>query len=331
MAEETATDIEVSLDDAAQQSPINKSQHDREQQSTLELTPPAPEVKKEPTPKKEPRPKVVQPEEGLEKLKQQIAAERREKELEQQRRQAAEARAAEAVAQSAAAQGRAQDSELTTVTTGLAHVKQMREALRAKFAAASAAGDHNAMAEIQDEMAEAAANQKMFERAEQELKTRPKPQPAMPDDPVEKLASQMAPESAAWIRSHPEYATGSKYHEMVAAHQMALARGHRPNTPGYFEFVERKLDIGPNDGAGRTISNGAGTDVEIDTAPQKPTGGRAMAAAAPVSRSGTGNGSRPRSITLTPSQQEAARISGMTNQEYALQLLAIEDEKRSMN
>ena len=324
MAETTATDIEVTIEDA----PSTADAKAKAAQVGAEARPPE-AVTLEPVaaPKKEPKPKapIVQPEEGLEKLKQQLEAERREKEQEQQRRQAAEARATEAAAQAATAQGRAQDSELTTVTTGLAHVKQMREVLRTKFAAASAVSDHNAMADIQDEMAEAAANQKMFERAEQELKNRPKPQPQMPDDPVEQLAARMAPQSAAWIRAHPEYATGEKYQEMVAAHQMALARRLAPNTDAYFEFVERKLDLAEDPGSVQVATH-------VDTTPQRATGGRSTpAAAAPVSRSGTGNGSRPKSYMLTPAQQEAAHISGMTNQEYALQQAAIDEEKRSMN
>lgn len=320
MAEETAADIEVEIQDA----PSTADAKAKAAQVALELTPSEP-PKPEPAPKKEAKRKIIQPEEGLEKLQQQLEAERREKEQAQQARQAAEARATEAAAQAARAQGQAQDSELTTVMTGLAHVKQMREALRAKFAAASAAADHNAMAEIQDEMAETAANQKMFERAEQELKNRPKPQPVMPDDPVEKLAANMAPQSAAWIRAHPDYATGEKYQEMVAAHQMALARHLSPNTPAYFDFVERKLDLAEEPGLVEVATH-------VDTTPQRATGGRSTpAAAAPVSRSGTGNGSRPKSYTLTPAQQEGARISGVTNQEYALEQMRIDEEKRSMN
>src|SRR5450631_3007822 len=145
----------------------------------IDLTPETPKVE---APKKEPRPKtIVQPEEGLEKLKQQLEDERKQKSEEARLRQAAEARATTAEQSAATAQGHAQDSELTTVTTGLAHVKQLREGLRRSYADASAAGDHAKMAEVQDEMAEAAANQKMFERAEQELKTRPKPAPVITD------------------------------------------------------------------------------------------------------------------------------------------------------
>jgi hypothetical protein len=289
----------------------------------IDLTPETPKVE---APKKEPKPKtIVQPEEGLEKLKQQLEDERKQKADESRLRQAAEARATTAEQTAATAQGHAQDSELTTVTTGLAHVKQLREGLRRSWADASAAGDHTKMAEVQDEMAEAAANQKMFERAEQELKTRPKPAPVI-TDPVEILAAKLSPRSASWLRSHPDHATGNKYQKMIAAHQLALADGISPDTDEYFESIEGTLKLRQPE------ATHTEPDIHIDTTPQKATGGRSAApAAAPVSRSGTGNGSRPKSYTLTAAQQEAAKISGMTNQEYAMQQMEIDEEKRRMN
>ena len=99
---------------------------------------------------------------------------------------------------------------------------------------------------------------------------------------------------------------------MVAAHNLALARGKTVESDEYFATIERILDLNA------PAEAPAEAAAAIDTAPQQATGGRASApAAAPVSRGTTSNGSKPRTMTLTREMREMAHAMGMTDQDYA--------------
>lgn len=254
--------------------------------------------------------KVVEPEAGLEKLKKQLEDEQRDKQAATSRAQAAEADAAAARAAEVQARTEVHDSRLSEVVSAIARVKQTKELLKASYMEAAAAGDHSKMADLQDQMTDAAVDLRQLERGKQQIESTPKPQarPAITiTDPVEKLASQLSSRSASWVRAHPEYATGAKYQKMIAAHQLALADGVSADTDAYFEAIEDTLKL-----------RQAPLATEVETAPQVATGGRAAApAAAPVSRSGGGNGSKPITMRLTKEMREMAALNGMTDQEYA--------------
>ena len=318
-------EIEVPLDEApALDSTANPSRA---------VPPPEPEIEViAEAPKPKPPKKIAQPDEGIEKLKQQLADKQRETEQEQERRRAAEARATSAEATANTAIKEAADSRTHLVATAILSVNQTLDAAEAALAAAHAAGDFAQVAKLNRQMATEGAKLSQLEAEKQRIENSPPPR-AVITDPVEKLASGMHPQSAAWIRAHPQYATGNSYQEMVGAHNMAIARGLEPNTAPYFKFIERKLDLDDAPASVRTDVDldPAPVATHVDTTPQRATGGRAMApAAAPVSRSGTGNGSKPRTYTLSPEQREAAKISGISEREYALACLA-EEEKSRLN
>lgn len=297
--------------------------------TTIELETPAeaaaPEVElTAPEPAKKP---ASDPEAGIEKLSKQLEDERRDKLAAQSRAQAAESDAATARHAEVAARTEAHTSNLNTVTTAIAALTQAMDQGEAQYAEALAAGDHARAAKINREMNQNAAKLQKLEDGKVALESAPKPTaratPAA--DPVERLASQLSPKSAAWVRAHPEFAVGSKYQKMVAAHQMAMADGISADTDAYFESIEDTLKL--------RQAVAADPVIEVDTAPQRATGGRSTApAAAPVSRSGSSSGgSSKRVIRLSAEQQEAARISGMTNQEYANSLAEIQEEQRRLN
>jgi len=277
------------------------------QQGDLQLTPlPAEPVKKRPT-------QVLEPEVGLEKLKKQLDDEQRAAREASARAAAAEADAAAARASEVAARTEAQASNLHSVTATIAALNQATDSMEAQIAEASAAGDHARIAKLNREIAKNEAKVLQLEQGKATLEAAPKPSlrpttPVAAADPVEALAAKLSARSAAWVRAHPEYASGRKYDEMVAADQLARARGIAPDTDAYFAHVEKTLDLADTTPA-----------VEIDTEPQEATGGRTSApVAAPVSRAGTGNGStKPRTMKLTPQMREMAQMMKMTDQEYA--------------
>lgn len=61
---------------------------------------------------------------------------------------------------------------------------------------------------------------------------------------VEEFARGRAPQTAEWIRKHPEYAEDeTKRAKLHSAHYAAVADGLEPDTPKYLRAVEQKLGI----------------------------------------------------------------------------------------
>lgn len=243
--------------------------------------------------------RIVEPEEGLESLKEQLERERNA-------RADAERRAQEAATNAYYAQNEVQDSNLHLVNNAIDTIQNQNNILKANFKNAMENGDYDSVVEIQEAMSDNAAKLMQLEQGRQALETTPRgPAPVfVPSDPVEALASQLTPRSADWVRAHPEYATDQRLNQkMLAAHQLAVADGISPDTDDYFSSVERVLGIGS----------------------ERPTQRRQSAPpAAPVSRSGSGTGSsNPNHVTLSGAEREMAELMGMTPKEYAQNKLAL--------
>ena len=257
---------------------------------------------------------VVSPEEGLEKLKKQLDDERAG-------RLAAEQRANDASRAEAAARGEVQTSQLDLVKGAIERLNETKTALKAKLSAAYAAQDFDAAADAQSEMADTAAKLAQLEAGKKALEAAPKPVPRAPVDPVEQFVGQLSPASATWVRAHPEFVRDShKNRQMIAAHELALARGLKADTPEYFASVEKTLDI-----AAPVVAK-VDTQADPTADAAQVSGGRAAPAAAPVSRGNGAHGNRPNVVKLTPQEVEMAGIMGMTVEEYARNKVALKKE-----
>lgn len=265
---------------------------------------------------------ILRPEEGLEKLKKQL-------EDEKAARIAADQRAQESQDAELRARTEVQGSQLDLVTNAIATVTQANDTLESRYAEALSTQDFPAAAKIQREMATNAARLMQLEAGKAQLEKAPKPTPRAPVDPVERFVSALSPRSATWVREHPDFVRDPKKNrEMLAAHEIALARGHQADTDGYFESIERTLDIAePTPGA-----NGRGTTITIDpmadAAKAAPVQRRAAPAAAPVTRSGSGAGNRPNQVTLTAAEVEMAKLNDQTPEEYARNKIKLQREGR---
>ena len=280
---------------------------------TAELA--VPETK--PTPKQ-----ALTPEEGLQKLQKQLEEER-------SARQAAEQRANEAAQAEAKARTDVQTSQLDLIKGAIEQVTQQNDTLEASYADALAAQDWKAAAKAQRQMADNAAKLAQLESGKVALEKAPKPVPRAPADPVEQFCAQLSAPSAAWVRAHPEFVRDQhKNQQMLAAHQLAIARGYKADTPEYFGSIEKTLEIAP------AVTKTATQDDEHDDPmadAAKPVNGSgrtasAAPAAAPVSRGGNGNGSRPNVVKLSPAEVEIAQAMGMTAEEYARNKVALKKE-----
>jgi len=260
--------------------------------------------------------KVVNTDDALQALKSQLSQEK-------SARADAERRAQEAANYAYTAQGEARDSNLNLLTNALATIEQTNEILKANYRDAMSVGDFDRAADIQSDMSLNAARRLQLEQGKQAMESEPTPQAPQPynpyqNDPVEALASQLSGPSARWVRSHPEYATDQRlYQKMLAAHNLAMADGIPVDSDDYFAEIESTLKIGQS--ASRAY------DDPTDTA-AKVTQRRSAPPAAPVSRSGSAPGDRPNVVRLTPQQVEMAEMMGMTKEEYAKNLRALQKE-----
>ena len=189
-------------------------------------------------------------------------------------------------------------SQLDTVTTGIQAAESDAAAAEADFIAAAEKGDFAAQARAQRKMSAAEARIQRLKEAEGDLKdqtaakpekrqeTRPEPR-QQAQDPVEAVASTMAPRAAAWIRSHPDYVTDrSKNSKMLATHYAALAEGLAEGGDDYFA----RLDA--------MASPQAKPEPKVNIRPSAPV--------APAGNSAGGMNGGGVTVTLTKREVEAA-------------------------
>src|SRR5580658_5543532 len=246
---------------------------------------------------------VLKPEEGIQKLQKQLDEARAELSASQQRERETANREAEA-------RGRVQSTELDPVKGAIERVKQAGDVFETKYAEAMAAQDWAAAAKVQREMASNATELATLNSGRIHLEKAPKPTPTPPTDAVEAWVADIpenCPRSRAWVRAHPDFARDDKKSkQMVAAHNLAVARGFAVESDMYFSDIEKTLGIAP--AATSTTQNGADAGADVDAtidAAQPGTKGRQVnghgaPAAAPVTRSG--GAPRKGTITLTPAQ-----------------------------
>jgi hypothetical protein len=273
-----------------------------------------PEIKIEEA--KEASPAEISPEDGIETLKKRFEEERLAR-IEAERRADAASRAANE------ARGQVDEGNLQLVTSAIDTLKRETDILKANLRAAMATGDYSAAADAQEAMADAKAKLLQLENGRAALQEQAKnprihPQQIPAYDPVETLASQLSPRSAAWVRAHPEFARNERLtQKMVAAHNLVTADGMQPDTDEYFESVERIL------GVQAPAASTAAAEAPMSAA-SAPTQRRSSPAAAPVSRSGTGTGGgSPNVVRLSAQEREMAQMMGMSAEEYARNKLAL--------
>lgn len=257
-------------------------------------------------PKIEEKPQLTV-EDGINELKFKLEEERKA-------REAAERRAKEAYEQASAYKNDAADSNMKMIDSAIDTIRRNHEILKQNLRDAVAAGDADAQADILMSIQKTQSDHEKLVYGKQQYEATVR---AAPADPVEAMASNLTPRSAEWVRAHPEYARDQVLtRRMVRAHEDALDEGIRPDTDEYFDYVESRLKIRQ-----APVQQQEAALSEASTS----TSGRRAAAppAAPVSRSGTGTGSRPNVVTLTRAEQEAARDMGMTPKEYAENKMAL--------
>lgn len=263
-----------------------------------------------------------------------------------QRAVAAEAARAQAVEQARRAFAEVQtaraaqaESESDNIANGIAAFKAEAEIAKQEIAAALAANDHGAVAAAYDKLAEAKSRLIALEAGKAELdraKANPPPPvqqqqaPAYapappPQTQIEQVLAtlpSLVDSERQWIRQHPDALLDpANQQRLQVAYLDAQARGLARGSDEYFQFFNDRLGYQQE-------------PVEENVPPKPATPSQQQQSsrrvAAPVSRTApavSGRGATPTRISLSREQQEAAKFSGVSNEEYARGVLRLQDEK----
>lgn len=236
-----------------------------------------------------------------------------------------------------------EENEELIVGTGLAAATEKVERFKIaannallELRAAKDAGDTAAEIEAQDKLLSAKVWQsraeeevEKFKLGKEEAEQRKKEPPKLVEarqstgDPID---GYDLPSSAKdWLRAHREYVTDQyKADELGLIHRRAERKGLRPGMPDYLPFIENGL---------REIGSLPKLEESNDEPAPEPDR-RASIVSAPVSREAPSGGTGQRASTkirLTAEEQEYARISGITDVEYARQKQKLSQEKANGN
>lgn len=213
------------------------------------------------------------------------------------------------------------DSKFYAVENALDSLEKTKKGLREQMKVALEQGNYDLHGDLTESLNDVQLNMRQltYQKAQieqQKTRTTEGRVTGAPteNEMVEQFASRLeSDESKKWIRRNPKFAIpGPDNDALVKAHYVAVDQGMGEGSPEYYAFVEKKLGIGNSD---------------TRPAPRQASRG---APAAPVSRDApsasgrsTGGGT---SVRLTADEMKAAKMSGITPQQYAANKLALTAE-----
>lgn len=274
-------------------------------------------------PKVEAKKGDIEPEEGIQNLKKRL-------EMEKRAREDAERRAVEAHIHAQKAQGDTVEAQYQLVQNAIETIKSRSDTLKVAFRDAYNVGDTDKMAEIQEAIAINTNQLEKLKDGEKAIKKQIKSaeegsRQIHHGSAVDQLIANVAPESprsAAWLNESRDYLRDERsIRKMFRAHEDAIDDGIKPDTDEYFEFIETRMGI--NRQQYRDVANEEAIDNPLSSASQATHKRSVSPPPAPVSR---GNGQRANVIRLTRDQADMAKMMGMSESDYAKNMLALQKE-----
>ncbi len=234
-------------------------------------------------------------------------------EKEKTARQEAEMKAQQAAEHARRSTIDAQDSRVHLVGSAIETLKRDDEILTAHLRNAMEVGDYDKAADIQRTLAGNANKLVELERGYQDLRNTPPPPPVQQTSSngpnVDDIIQKVTPRSAEWLKENRKHLPDARSIRIMArAHEDAVDYGMIPESDQYFRFVEDRLGIGKKKDSYERDDAMSGAS--------KATKNRQSPPSAPVTRQPVGESNRPGVIRLTAEQVEAAKISGISPQEY---------------
>lgn len=216
-------------------------------------------------------------------------------------------------------------ANLNTILNAIEANKSEADRAQADYESAIADSDHKRAAEAQRRMSRAEAQIGQLEQGKEVLEAQIQmaearaKEPPRTTDPVEASIARLPDPAKAWLRKNREYMTDQRKNAKIQAlHWQVIDEGHDAFSTGYFESLETHL--------GMREKPKPKTEEVREPEPAR----RNPPVSAPVTRDvpsvTTGKPASTR-VTLSPAEREAAKFSGITEQEYAKQKLRLQQEK----
>lgn len=262
----------------------------------------------------------------IEALKRGEAEQRRRADQAEREREEARREALDRTTETKRALSDATQARLDFISKTIEKESEAAESAERAVATAMAEGDAVAAAKAQRRLAQAEAQllalnngKAAIESEIQEAKTQAeapkKEEPRQQQATVEQVIDSWNVPSTAkqWLKAHQDYVTDPRKNTKIQAlHWDIQDEGHAPYSEAYFHSMEVHLGMRDTD---------------------EPESERNSIVSAPVSREVPGNNGKRQSgtITLSLAQREAAKASGVTEAEYAKQLVKLRAEKEAGN
>lgn len=260
------------------------------------------------------------PNDALKKMEKKLQRAKEKAEKLEWERQRAEQYAQQAMAE-------AGENRRHVMVAALNQVKMDTDRLMTEYAEAMSINNYDEAAKIQAAMSQNAVRAAQFEAELDNLKRQEAPQIGTGLDQIIKSVS---PESAQWLKKHrDELDDPVMIQDMFDAHSAAVRRSIKPDTDEYFEFIEKRLGISENQDDEKPAKRKKEeiTEDEPMSVAAKAAPKAAPPPAAPVERYST----RPNVVRLTRAQAETAKMLGMTEKEYAMNMIALQKEGKLPN
>lgn len=219
-----------------------------------------------------------------------------------------------------------EDRELAIITSGIENAKRELETSQQDMERALEAGEFSKATTAQVKVSKAAAALDRLEDAKFNYEANARNRAEAAAEPVvaptqmnafEQYVSGFAPVAQAWLRNHPECAPaqvggdGTKNAAMMEGHYAALRQRITEGSPDYFRVIEEHAGYRtpatptPATPVRAVEAEGVATPAarpKPKVQPSAPVSREPMSAAGGVPKA-------TRSVTLTPEQQEAAKVS----------------------
>lgn len=216
------------------------------------------------------------------------------------------------------------ESHAETIAAGIAAATAEAEGAQRDIERALELGDHKGHAEAYRKLAKAETSIARLEDGKAELEAQIAQdkitQEQRVNDPIEN--SNVPSHIKSWLRSHPEYISNPKLNAKIQNLHWVVVddEGLEPYSREYLKSIEIHLGMREPTKA---------PEPEDDQV----TRGGTNNVSAPVSRESppSSSGERPGQVRLTVLQKEAAKIAGITEKDYAENLLKLKAEKLNGN
>jgi hypothetical protein len=222
--------------------------------------------------------------------------------------------------EAAAARHHQQNAQLDGLLNAIGATQAEQDAAEKELETAYMSNDAAAIAKAQRKLSAASARQVQYEAEKQrfdqrQVQARQQPQRQMTiDDVLANMPGLMGAEQD-WIRQNPNVVMDRATNNRLTVYfDEAVAKGIQRGSPQFQQYLEDRLGMRDHD---RTNNRHNSAEPNY---------------AAPVTRGGNGLDLDPNEmrgkVTLSPSQIDAARMAGISLEEYARQVLVLQARKR---